>query len=171
MASLLDYLPLARAVAWPFRGQVEDAEAEATLALAQAFARRPDAMPAYYRQAMRWHLIALVRRKKREEKVVATQAKKHQPIGAKSKTDSPQLSAHQRGYGARWRRIRRMVLQRDNFTCQAKRAGCLGLATQVDHIQPKDLGGEDKESNLQSLCEYCHVVKTAEEKRSKGRGG
>lgn len=35
--------------------------------------------------------------------------------------------------------------------------------TQVDHVIPLAKGGRDVESNLQNLCDDCHVEKTAED--------
>lgn len=43
-------------------------------------------------------------------------------------------------------------------------------ATQVDHITPLEEGGEPfDESNLQSLCNRCHSIKSAEESRQRHR--
>ena len=74
-----------------------------------------------------------------------------------------QGSAHQRGYGAAWRKKRAAGLKREPLcrTCKAK--GILTPATIRDHITPKKLGGTDDERNLQSLCKPCHDAKTASE--------
>ena len=60
---------------------------------------------------------------------------------------------------ARWRRLRRKILVRDGWECQAC-GKLLGMA-QVDHIKPVFQGGAafDPE-NLQVLCVSCHVAKT-----------
>ncbi|MFN7019901.1 MAG: HNH endonuclease [Phycisphaerales bacterium] len=65
-------------------------------------------------------------------------------------------SAHSRGYGARWRRLRRIILARDPVcrVCQAS------PAVTVDHLVPKAEGGGDDEGNLQGLCAACHTRKT-----------
>ena len=79
-------------------------------------------------------------------------------------------SRHARGYGSAWQRIRKQALDRDKWLCRR----CLkrGLLTplgmrprdhEVDHIKPKDKGGTDELSNLQSLCPDCHHEKTAED--------
>jgi 5-methylcytosine-specific restriction enzyme A len=70
-------------------------------------------------------------------------------------------SAHRRGYGRRWERLRRMVLRRDPM-CQI-REKCSGRAfsTEVDHIVPKARGGGDQLDNLQGACRPCHSWKTA----------
>lgn len=69
-------------------------------------------------------------------------------------------SAIQRGYGRRWRKLRLMVLARDPV---CKHPGCNELATDVDHIVPKALGGTDAMDNLQGLCHAHHSAKTATE--------
>lgn len=71
---------------------------------------------------------------------------------------------HARGYGNRWERIRRQVLDRDDKLCQeCSRHGIATAAYAVDHIRPKAQGGTDDPDNLQSLCKRCHAVKTAKE--------
>lgn len=74
------------------------------------------------------------------------------------------LSRHQRGYGAVWTQLRKLILARDYYLCQP----CLttGRATEavaVDHIIPKAQGGDDDPANLQSICAPCHDAKTARE--------
>ena len=85
-------------------------------------------------------------------------------------------TAAQRGYGREWRKLRTAVMQRDRQLCQAHLTGGRYIqARAVDHITPKAQGGTDDMSNLQSLCNECHAVKTASEaanaRRSVGRGG
>lgn len=70
----------------------------------------------------------------------------------------------ERGYGAAWERLRETILRRDKYLCQPCLQTCLVTdATQVDHIKPKDLGGEDDPENLQSICDQCHRAKSAAE--------
>ena len=77
-------------------------------------------------------------------------------------------SASERGYGNRWRKLRKWVLDRDKHLCQACRSqGRITKATHVDHIQPKAEGGTDDMDNLQSLCEPCHQFKTIRENGGK----
>lgn len=59
-----------------------------------------------------------------------------------------------------WYRIRARVLTRDRRRCQLGYTGCLGKATQVDHIQP---GDNHDETNLQAVCTECHTAKSARE--------
>lgn len=77
-------------------------------------------------------------------------------------------SSTARGYGGRWRWLRKHVLERDLYLCcECKKRGRLTSATEVDHVVPKYQGGTDDSDNLQSLCKECHKTKTARE----GRGG
>lgn len=67
-------------------------------------------------------------------------------------------SASAQGYGVEWRRIRAKHL--------ASHPACVicGLddkGNHVDHILPREQGGTDDESNLQTLCHVHHSVKTA----------
>lgn len=90
--------------------------------------------------------------------------------------DTQRGTAAQRGYDARWRRLRKMYLAAhplcaDPYGAHAER-GELVAATEVDHIIPKKRGGSDTEENLQALCQVCHSRKTAlEDGRWKGGGG
>ena len=64
----------------------------------------------------------------------------------------------------RWRQVRRVVLERDNWRCQC---GC-GRAgrMEVDHIVPLEQGGAEYDlDNLQILTRSCHIEKTARENR------
>lgn len=64
-----------------------------------------------------------------------------------------------------WRKLRAMVLERDRYLClECLRNGLYVSATTVDHIIAKAHGGSDDLSNLQSLCEQCHRMKTARER-------
>lgn len=78
--------------------------------------------------------------------------------------DARRGSSSARGYGARWQKLREIVLSRDKYLCQeCKKLGRLALASDVDHIIPKSKGGIDEMENLQSLCHRCHSSKTARE--------
>lgn len=68
----------------------------------------------------------------------------------------------QRGYGHAWRKIRDYILKRDNYHCLVcAKKNRVSVATQVDHIISKSVGGTDDYSNLQSICVSCHKHKTA----------
>lgn len=83
----------------------------------------------------------------------------------------------ERGYGARWDKLRLRILKRDMYLCQeCKRQGRvtpLGVRPYdhaVDHIVSKAQGGDDSHSNLQSLCQYpCHYEKSQREAKQ-GQG-
>lgn len=80
---------------------------------------------------------------------------------AKSKWHDGTLTTTERGYGYKWQKLRKQVLQRDAYLCQeCYRNKKLTPATDVDHIKPKSAGGTDCESNLQSLCKTCHEIKS-----------
>jgi len=55
----------------------------------------------------------------------------------------------------RWRKIREIVIRRDQGTCQA----CGQEGKHVDHIVPRKLNGTDDLSNLQLLCVQCNLSK------------
>jgi len=66
----------------------------------------------------------------------------------------------QRGYGARWQKVRHIILARDPL-CQ--HPGCTHPSTDVDHIISKARGGTDSLDNLQGLCHEHHSFKTVKE--------
>lgn len=91
---------------------------------------------------------------------------------ADSQYDRERGTASRRGYGARWRKLRLMVLRArplcaDPFSLHGETAVA---ATDVDHIVARRAGGSDAMENLQSLCHACHTRKTNDEQRG-GMGG
>lgn len=79
--------------------------------------------------------------------------------------DKSRGTRHQRGYGAAWDALRKVVMQRDAGLCQPCRGdGRVTLATMVDHIKPRAEGGTDDLDNLQAICRECHARKTDVEK-------
>ncbi len=82
---------------------------------------------------------------------------KHQPI-----VHDERPTAHERGYGARWRKLRARYLAAHPTCVDPFRlhAGQVRVATDVDHIKPRVEGGSDRDDNLQSLCHSCHSHKT-----------
>jgi len=75
-------------------------------------------------------------------------------------TDQRRGSACSRGYGHKWRRLRRLVLARDPLCISCRSAGRIVPATEADHIKPRREGGPDSLDNLQGLCKSCHTKKT-----------
>lgn len=69
-------------------------------------------------------------------------------------------------------RVRLRALDRFGRRCDASAHGCgraihPGDEWSCDHIQPPILGGENRESNLHPLCNWCHPIKTREETAEK----
>jgi hypothetical protein len=61
-------------------------------------------------------------------------------------------------YSGPWRRVRRIVFDRDHGTCQIKGPSCKQVADQVDHIVPVEHGGAWFDlDNLQAACRTCNV--------------
>lgn len=59
-------------------------------------------------------------------------------------------------------RVKERIGRRAEDKCQhCKRTVGPRLAAQFDHVIPLILGGQNRESNLQLLCEPCHSAKTA----------
>lgn len=79
-------------------------------------------------------------------------------------------TAHQRGYTARWQKLRLIILAREPLCRACTAQGRTRAATMVDHITPKARGGNDDEANLQPLCAECHDAKTRAENGAKPRG-
>lgn len=78
-------------------------------------------------------------------------------------------SASQRGYGGQWQKLRKVILERDNYLCQAcLDNGTLREGSHVDHMKPKAQGGTDAPDNLQTLCVECHRHKTSTERHGEG---
>lgn len=77
-------------------------------------------------------------------------------------------SAHERGYGARWRRARSAYLARHPLCCCCKSNGRIVAASLVDHIEPHrgDMAKFWDSDNWQPLCERCHnSIKSVMEQR------
>ncbi|WP_367278260.1 HNH endonuclease [uncultured Alsobacter sp.] len=79
--------------------------------------------------------------------------------------DGARGSRHERGYDARWTRLRDRFLRENPLCAECLRCNRDQVADVVDHIQPvRDF--PDKrllKSNLQALCVACHAGKTAME--------
>jgi len=72
-------------------------------------------------------------------------------------------SAHKRGYGRAWQRLRALKLATDPLCEYCKARNRITPATEVDHYKPRERGGTDDWENLRSACKSCHSSKTARE--------
>jgi 5-methylcytosine-specific restriction endonuclease McrA len=64
------------------------------------------------------------------------------------------LTTLEKGLAGHWRKVRLVVLQRDRRRCY----WCGGYATQVDHLQPRALGGARYDlANLVAACATCNL--------------
>ena len=82
--------------------------------------------------------------------------------------DQQRGTANERGYGATWQRLRRMVLASEPLCRRCKNGSekiggvvMVVPATEVHHIIAKRNGGEDTFENLEPLCKSCHSKATA----------
>lgn len=75
--------------------------------------------------------------------------------------DAQRGTPAQRGYDARWRKIRLMHLRAHPLCVDCASRHLTVAATDVDHILPLAQGGTHAAENLQSLCHSCHSRKTA----------
>ena len=72
-------------------------------------------------------------------------------------------SRQSRGYGAEWQRLRKQILARDCYLCQAcLRKDRVQLGNEVHHIRPRSQGRTndpsiEDPSNLETLCGPCHL--------------
>ena len=77
-------------------------------------------------------------------------------------TDRVRGGADARGYDSRWRKARKLFLERNPLCVECRKEGRLTPATVVDHIIPHR--GDRKlfwdESNWQPLCKEHHDRKT-----------
>ena len=83
---------------------------------------------------------------------------------AAAEHDERRGTAADRGYDARWVKLRRLHLQGEPLCRRCAAQGRVTAADLVDHIVPIAEGGAVlDEDNLQSLCRRCHDAKTAED--------
>lgn len=76
----------------------------------------------------------------------------------KGRTREPDMrpSAAERGYDARWRRIRMMHLRNHPLCAECLKDGRTEPASEVHHKVPLAAGGDHSLSNLMSVCRACH---------------
>lgn len=68
-------------------------------------------------------------------------------------------------------RVRVRVIEAQEGLCAgcARKLGTAGERIDIDHIRALVNGGENRESNLQALCPFCHVPKTAADVKVKAK--
>lgn len=97
----------------------------------------------------------------RHSAFTAEQAEKNR----KRDVDRRRGSAAERGYGARWQRLRKEFLRAHPLCVRCMDLGSVRSADVVDHIKPhkgnKNLFWD--QANWQALCASCHNRKTATE--------
>ena len=86
-------------------------------------------------------------------------------IAVRAQYDARRGTSTERGYNARWRRLRQWFLNSHPLCAECNRNGILTAASVVDHIMPHrgDMALLYDQANLQSLCTTCHNRKTATE--------
>ena len=83
---------------------------------------------------------------------------------AAAEHDERRGTAAERGYDARWVKVRLLHLSSEPLCRLCAAQGRVTAADLVDHIVPiADGGAVLDEDNLQSLCRRCHDAKTAED--------
>jgi 5-methylcytosine-specific restriction protein A len=66
-------------------------------------------------------------------------------------------------------RKQRAIVLADNPTCYLRYPGCIGVATEDDHVIPISQGGSDDLTNRSGACAHCHRIKSQRE-AAIGRG-
>ena len=75
-------------------------------------------------------------------------------------TSSWNSSGRREDLPSNWGRLRRQVLREADGRCELRVEGCLGVASEVDHIRP---GVDHSRSNLRAVCRRCHALKSSAE--------
>ena len=74
-------------------------------------------------------------------------------------------------YGATYRRNRDKAMRRARWRCELRLDGCIGAASECDHIVSVADGGGHEVSNLRAACGPCHKQRTAQQGHDARRGG
>jgi 5-methylcytosine-specific restriction protein A len=64
--------------------------------------------------------------------------------------------AHKERYGSAWRKIRNLYISKHPLCERCLERGFYTSAEEVHHIKPLDVGGDNSDENLMSLCKSCH---------------
>lgn len=71
-----------------------------------------------------------------------------------------------------WRRLRRVILARDGYSCQVPVDGtdrlCGAYATHVDHVIRRRDGGSDHPANLRAACRDCNLAREHAQRQRRG---
>ena len=97
---------------------------------------------------------------------------KHQYAHQEKKVyHSHQMHRERYFYGtSEWKKLRNQYMQHNPFCELCDKRGVVEAGHTVDHIKEIQDGGEKLEwSNLQTLCEPCHKIKTGQEVRKRER--
>jgi hypothetical protein len=71
----------------------------------------------------------------------------------------------------KWVKFRKQIMVRDLYQCRYQYAGCMGVATQVDHLHPRSWGGAwFDERNCFSVCHACHREKERRHREGEALG-
>lgn len=99
-------------------------------------------------------------------------AKQQTDLASRQQYERERGTSAQRGYGARWQKVRAGYLASHPLCVQHKAQGMLKVAQVVDHIIPHkgDMVLFWDPNNWQALCKECHDRKTATEDGGWGRG-
>jgi 5-methylcytosine-specific restriction protein A len=81
----------------------------------------------------------------------------------------PRRKTAERGYGARWRKLRTLLAAERPAICVHCSRTDVSARMHLDHIVPLSKGGTNDTTNLQWLCAACHSAKTATEDGGFGR--
>jgi 5-methylcytosine-specific restriction protein A len=105
-----------------------------------------------------------------------TKASVYRPRGSPSSHnrhkhyDSWRGSARSRGYDSAWERVRLSHLKGEPLCRRCWASGVIKPADVVDHIVPVKVDHDRRldDTNLQSLCNSCHTIKTNEDRKRYG---
>ena len=95
-----------------------------------------------------------------DQRTPETYCEKHKGIQHKA-YDAQRGSSSERGYDARWQKIRRLYLQTQPLCEDCLARGRTTAASEVHHVIPLRDGGSHAEENLRALCKSCHSTRTA----------
>lgn len=71
--------------------------------------------------------------------------------------------------GYLWKKVRKQILERDNYVCQIQGPTCTFQATEVDHIVPTEDGGPKYDhDNLRAACKPCNIRRANIQKAREG---